>query len=487
MKKKIISALLCASMVASMAAGCGSSDTADTTTTDNTASTPATEAAPAADAGTEAATDATAADEGKVLNIYCWNEEFKSRLEDHYPGYTIVDGTTGTIGDVTVKWNITPNDDNAYQNNLDATLLKQADAAADDKIDLFLIEADYALKYVDTDYTMAVKDLGITDADLADQYQYTKDIVTVDGSQRGTTWQATPGLFAYRRSIAKDVLGTDDPTEVQTYLSDWDKFNDVAAQASAKGYKMLSGFDDAYRTFSNNVAAPWVTGTTVTVDENIMKWVDQTKEYTDKGYNNKSSLWDSQWASDQGPNGKVFGFFYSTWGINFTLLGNSLETPTSEGGKEEVGNGIYGDYAVCEGPQPYYWGGTWICGAAGSDNLDTIKDVMQKLTCDEAIMKQITLDTQDYTNNEKAMEEIASSDYKSDFLGGQNHIALFAEAAKKIDMSNAGPYDQGLNESFQTAFKDYFTGNVDEDTAKANFETAIKEKYPELTDVVWPA
>ena len=44
-----------------------------------------------------------------------------------------------------------------------------------------------------------------------------------------------------------------------------------------------------------------------------------------------------------------------------------------------------------------------------------------------------------------------------------------------------------MNESLQNAFKDYFTGNVDEDTAKANFETAIKEKYPELTDVVWPA
>ena len=47
-------------------------------------------------------------DEGKVLNIYCWNEEFKSRLTDHYPGYTEVDATTGTLGDVTVKWNITP-------------------------------------------------------------------------------------------------------------------------------------------------------------------------------------------------------------------------------------------------------------------------------------------------------------------------------------------------------------------------------------------
>ena len=90
--------------------------------------------------------DDTGSDEGKVLNIYCWNEEFKSRLTDHYPGYEEVDGTHGKIGDVDVVWNITPSDDNAYQNNLDETLLKQADASADDKIDLFLVEADYALK-----------------------------------------------------------------------------------------------------------------------------------------------------------------------------------------------------------------------------------------------------------------------------------------------------------------------------------------------------
>ena len=48
-------------------------------------------------------------------------------------------------------------------------------------------------------------------------------------------------------------------------------------------------------------SAPWVSGTTVTVDENIMKWVDQTKEYTDKGYNNQSSLWDSSVGVRSGP------------------------------------------------------------------------------------------------------------------------------------------------------------------------------------------
>lgn len=445
-----------------------------------------------ADAGTPASTpDVAPAAEGKVLNIWCWNDEFQSRFNLFYPGVQEIaeDKSTTTLKDGTlVKWTINPNENNNYQNKLDEALMAQATAADDDKIDIFLIEADYALKYVDSDYALDVKaDIGLTDADLAGQYDYAKAIVTVDGVQKGTTWQATPGLFAYRRSIAKDVLGTDDPIEVQKALADWAKFDSVAEKAAGKGYKMLSGYDDAYRTFSNNMSAPWVDGTTVKVDANLMTWVEQTKTYTDKNYNNKTSLWADGWAADQGPEGKVFGFFYSTWGINFTLLGNSLETPEEEGGKKEVGNGIFGDYAVCEGPQPYYWGGTWICGAAGTDNIATVKDVMYSLTCDPAVMKSITEETEDYTNNMPGMEELAASDFQSAFLGGQNHIALFADAAKKIDMSNACPYDQGLNESFQGAFKDYFDGAASFDQAKELFETSLHEKYPELGDVVWPA
>jgi len=417
------------------------------------------------------------AEEGKVFRIACWNEEFKSRFADYFekPGKL--------PAGVTVEWMITPSQNNAYQNKLDADLLNQASAAADQKIDMFLIEADYALKYVNSEYTLdVIGDVGLTQDDIKDQYKYTQEIATdANGKLKGVTWQATPGLFAYRRSIAKDVLGTDDPAAVQQELADWDKFDAVAAKAHDKGYKMLSGFDDSYRTFSNNVSAPWVDANDkIVIDPNIMRWVDQTKTYTDKGYNNKSILWDSQWNADQGPSGKVFGFFYSTWGINFTLLGNSLAKPTAEGGKVEVGNGVYGDYAVCQGPQSYYWGGTWICAAAGTDNMSLVRDIMKTMTCDKATMKQITVDTQDYTNNAAAMNEIATSDFKFDFLGGQNHIALFAEAAPKINMKNISPYDQGLNESIQTAMHDYFNGKVTKEQALENWYTAIIEKYPNL-------
>ena len=94
MKMKAICALLVIVMAAGILAGCGSKG---------------------------------AAGQGRILNIQCWNEEFKSRLADHYPGYEVIDGTTGKIGDVIVKWTITPSDDNAYQNHLDDMLLRQKD------------------------------------------------------------------------------------------------------------------------------------------------------------------------------------------------------------------------------------------------------------------------------------------------------------------------------------------------------------------------
>lgn len=459
MKRKLLSVLLAATMAAGVFAGCGS---------------------PAAESSS--ADGSVSSEEGKILNIWCWNDEFQSRFNDYYPEVASVaeDKSTTTLKDgTTVKWTINPNQDNNYQNKLDQALMAQADAPADEKIDIFLIEADYALKYVsaDVDVAMPLSELGFTADELADQYQYTKDIVTDEnGEQRATSWQAAPGLFAYRRSIAKDVLGTDDPTEVQAALSDWDKFNAVAAQAKEKGYYMVSGYDDTYRVFSNNVAQPWVEGTTVTVDENIMKWIEQTKEFTDNGYNHKSSLWSDTWAQDQGADGKVFGFFYSTWGINFTLVGNA-------------GEAGFGDWAVCEGPQPYYWGGTWIVGANGTDNAALVKDVMTKLTCTKDIMKEMTtnVDIQDYTNTVSGMQEVAEDpDFASEFLGGQNHIALFSEVAPTIDMSNISAYDQGCNEQIQVHFHDYFDGNIDFETAKANFEMGIKEVYPEITEIVWP-
>ncbi len=184
MKRKLMSLLLVTMMLIMTVTGCGGAkQTASKVETDP-------------------------AKQGKVLNIWCWNTEFKDRFVAYYQ--------SKLPSDVTVNWVVTPNENNQYQTALDEALLKQNDASADDKIDMFLIEADYALKYVNSDYSLNVNDIGLSNEDVKDQYQYTKDIVTdSNGVLKGVSWQATPCLFAYRRSIAKAVLGTDDPVKVQ--------------------------------------------------------------------------------------------------------------------------------------------------------------------------------------------------------------------------------------------------------------------------------
>ena len=426
------------------------------------------------------------AEQGKVLNIWCWNDEFQTRFNDYYPEVKEVakDGSTTTLKDgTTVNWIVEPNEGNNYQTKLDEALLKQADAAADDKIDLFLVEADYARKYTNSEATMNIADLdGVLDA-TSDQYEYTKEVVSdADGNVKGVSWQACPGLIAYRRSIAKDVLGTDDPAEVQKALADWDTFEDTAEKMKAKGYKMLSGYDDTFRPFYNNDKAPFVEdGKTVNIDENIMDWVKMTKEYTEKGYNNKTSLWGDDWNKDQGKDSKVFCIPACTWEIDFTLTGNADPDGTKDPEKS-----AWGDYAVCVGPVSWCWGGTWLTAAAGTDNTDLISDIMIKMTTDPEILKKIATEKGDFVNSQSVIADLAENYEGNDFLGGQNHYALLSDSAANLSLKIASAYDQGIIETMQSAMKDYYDGNADLDKAKANFETAIKEKYPNLETVNWP-
>ena len=476
MKKKVISALLSVAMVATLLVGCGQSaapaEEAPAATEETAEEAPAAEEeAPAAEEATEEA--APAAEEGKVLNIRCWNEEFKSRLTDHYPGYEEVDATHGKIGDVDVVWNITPSDDNAYQNALDAALLEQETAAADDKIDLFLVEADYALKYVDTDYTMPVKDLGITDDELSNQYQYTKDIVTdSNGVLKGVSWQGCPAILFYNREAAKEIFGSDDAETVQAKVADWDTFTATAEEVKAAGYNMTATVNDTYRVYSNNVSTPWVVDGKIVVDDNLKAWVDNSKKMVDAKQTTTEELWSDAWSAGFYPEGKVFCYFGPAWLINFCMAADVDGSIANQGG-----------WGATVGPQGFYWGGTWICGATGTDNPSLVADIMRQMTCNEEIMIDIVKADDDFVNNQSAMEKMASdASYQSKVLGGINPLGLYAEGAKKIDLSNLSPYDQGCNEEFQNAMKNYFDGNAKTyEEALEMFYKAVEEKYPELS------
>ena len=162
---------------------------------------------------------------------------------------------------------------------------------------------------------------------------------------------------------------------------------------------------------------------------------------------------------------------------------NGDEEIKADGSNAKEGNGGYGLWKACSGPQAYYWGGTWICGAIDSDNQDIVADIMKVMTCNKDVAKAITEGEQDYTNNKAAIKELIDGGYTNAFLGGQDHLALLTEAADKISLENKlSAYDQGCNEKFQGAMKDYFLGTVDSyEAALENFKKNITDLYGNLT------
>ena len=419
--------------------------------------------------------------DGKVLNIQCWNDEFANRLKDHYPGYEANDPDDATaggkIGDIEVKFTVTPSDDNAYQNNLDAVLPENADAADDDKIDMFLVEADNALKYVDAeaDVAMPLADLGITDADLSKQYDYTKEFVTdANGVIRGSSWQACSAGLIFNREIAKQVLGSDDLDTVQEAVKDWDAFNATAEKMKEAGYKITATAFDTFRPYSDNISAPWVQDGKVVVDANIEKWVEASKTMVDNGMTTTNTLWSPDWNKGFQAPGDVFCYFGPAWLINFSM--GAAPDQEDDGSIAHAGG-----WGFVSGPQSYKWGGTWLCAAQGTDNPTLVKDIILTMTTNDDVMKEIAVTDSDCVNNKDVLKALAEDEsFGNAILGGQNPYALLSEGAEKIDSSKISPYDQGCTEEFQSAMKNYFDGNATYEEALNEFKKAIVVKYPDL-------
>lgn len=486
MKKfnRVLALLLVLIMALSLCA-CGKSSSSAPSTGDDTQTDAPSTGDDATDEPSTGDDEVDTSGEGKVINIYCWNDEFSIRFNNIYPKVkeTSSDGTVTTLEDGTeVHFIINPNQDGVYQQKLDEALLNQASAAADDKIDIFLAETDYINKYsaADAGAAMALSDLGIDpDTDMADQFSFTRVVASDEnGVQRGTTWQCCPGVLVYRRDIAKDVWGTDDPEEIGQKTKDWDTFKASAAELKEKGYYALACYHDSFRLYSNNTSNPWVEpgSDTVNVDKKITDWIADAKEWKDAGYYDPTvkGQWNGEWFTAMSSSSKVFAFLFPAWGIDTQVKPNW--------------DGEAGSWAVTTPPLGYNWGGTFLCAAEGTDNPTLVKDIILQMTANKDNLLAISKKYQDFTNTVSGMKEAAEDDsFASDFLGGQNPFKYFTPSAETIVMAALSPYDQGCVEECQSAFGDYFEGKVDYDKAKANYEKALLERYPELTGgVKWP-
>ncbi len=479
MKKKMLSGLLAVTMVASLLFGCGGA--ADTT--ESAGSEPAATEAVADDAGdagdAEVAEDVQDNPEDNVLNVWAFTEEVPGMIQKYveaHPDFPYE-----------IKTTVIATTEGAYQPALDQALA----AGGADAPDIYAAEAAFVLKYTQGDaaqYAAAYEDLGIdVDAKLdeAQIAQYTVDIGTnPDGKLVGLGYQATGGAFIYRRSVAKDTWGTDDPAEISKKIGPgWDQFFTAAEELKAKGYGIVSGDGDVWHAVENSSDTGWIVDGKLNIDPKREEFLDISKKLKDNNYHNDTQDWQDAWFADMKGEGAkdVLGFFGPAWLINYTMAPNC--------GGEAVGEGTYGDWAVCDSPIGFFWGGTWVLANKDTDKAQAVGDILEWITLDsseEGLQYKWangTLNGEGGTKDSVASNTVMGiSDGAVDFLGGQNMFDYFVPANEYAKGTNLTQYDETINSYWREQVREYTAGNKSREQAIADFKQQVADNLDVIVE-----
>lgn len=400
------------------------------------------------DASPEETEKETASDGGTVLNIYCWDTEFRRCLEQYYPDYEAVDEETGRIGEVTVRFHITPAEDGAYEESLDAALAQNEEAAPAEKVDIFLVDAENAARYTagETKRALKLSSLGIAGEELSSQYDFTRKVVTDEnGALRGAAWQACSAGLLYNRAVAKKALGTEDPPEVQEAVKDWDAFMQTAERVKKAGYRMTATVYDTCRAYVCGEAGGTGAADAKThgnaADAGLQSWIADSMELLEKEETGTAMLWSGEWDSGFYEDSQVFAYLGPLWFIRDAMHADEEGTVANAGG-----------WGLVKGPASFFWGGSWICAAAGTDNKTLVKDILLTLTADEDVMEQMAADGAECVNNREVLARLAADEAVGmEALGGQNPYGVLAEAAQSIEVEASFAYPENAAAAFRAA------------------------------------
>ena len=345
-----------------------------------------------------------------------------------------------------------------------------------DDLDVYFCEADWALKYInDDEKTLPLADLGLGDSDFANIYAYTDEIgKSSDGVRKGVSWQAAAGGFQYRSDLAQEYLGVTSPEEMQAAIGDWDKFVEAAQTVSEKSSGKTALADTLggmWQAYACGRTTPWVVDNALQIDDFCKEFADTAKALWDCGGVTKNGQWTDEWTA-AGTNDTCMGYFVSTWGFG----GFALDAAGGEGGA------TYGKWAVCQGPQPFFWGGTWIVVNPKTDNGEEARDFIISATSNEDQMSTYAVNKPEYVNNSKVMDDLISSNTVfnekiTNNLGGQNFYAELADNAKTIDFNGLiTPYDATIKTDFINVVKEqYLEGGASWDDTVEAFKDKIAE------------
>ena len=411
-----------------------------------------------------------------VINVTSYNDELPN----------FIDIFLANNPDVADTYVINTTIISAYTDNYEDQLVNALNQYDITSPDIYVADSSYASKFINGDashYAAPYDTLGLptdletalTEAEIAPYVQQvgTRHLTDPDANSANSanpqtidqivalSFNAAPGACVYRRSIAMDVFGTDDPATIAKKIGggtgNFDAFKSAANTISKKGYYAISSNADLWRCYSFSMEEPWVTDHEFNIKLNVpSSFADLMMDLHYSGAIHNTIQWSNEWTSDftGTPKDKpVFGFFGPSWFINYTVA--------------SYGEDTFGDWAICEPPVNYFWGGEWVfCNEQSNPivkqgageilywlTLDATEQGAQYLIASGALGNGIPLTV-------PSAKVMRNCDGTLDVLSGQDMYEVFIPALEQIDAKTFNEYSYDLNLAFTNFVVDYLNEEI---------------------------
>lgn len=340
--------------------------------------------------------------------------------------------------------------------------------------DVIALEVNSVKKYINSGNLASLEPIRES-VEQAQTYDYVLDVGSnEEGKLMASSWQATPGAFYYRASLASKYLGIENPEEMQEKVKDFETLYQTSIELNEKSNGevfMFSGVDDLEQIYLGSKKQPWVIDNKLIIDPNLLNLLEMSKNFVDKKLTKdveaRSEAYYSGISSDD-----IFATALPTWGLHFILKPNSQ---SSDGAIDTAG-----DWRLTKGPASYMGGGTFLAMTKNSKKQEEAIKFIEFVTTNQEFLENHAKQTGDFLSSEAVVNKI-KGEFSEEFLGGQNNYEYFSEMAKDVDGNTSTEYDEDLNKLFRSAaITPYSKGEISLEDAITNFKREVLNLYPNL-------
>lgn len=310
------------------------------------------------------------------------------------------------------------------------------------------------------------------------EYDFNRDavvdyLVPLMTNQKGeivcVDWQLCPSGIAYKRDLAKQYLGTDDPDQLAALLPDWNAFIEQGRKVRDESngeVKMFAGLGDVNRIIFNQITDPIVADGKINVTNTFANLFSVQTAMRDEGISGNISIWSTAWSASFAGKSNIF-YPCATWIPYFLIQANDPD-----------GKGNWGIMSAPGGA--YSWGGTAFAITKSSQNKQAAWAFIKwMLFSEEGISFNETV-TQYPSPAKVAYEKEGYMSASNEYFGQDLSKVFFDEFLKQMKVRPLSEYDVSLWDIVGLVTNEIMSTDITADKALEMARTEVQNKMPEL-------